>query len=60
MKRKMNRKTLAEKYHLKDIAWALKQKKDKRRKRLNAKFAQSKPLRINSGLFCRVITNFRS
>jgi len=34
MKPKMNWKTLAEKYHLKDIAWAMKQKKRKKTKKL--------------------------
>lgn len=38
MKRKINWKNLTEKYHLKDIAWALQQKKGKKTKKLQHKF----------------------
>ena len=37
MKHKMNRKKLAEKHQLKDIAWALKQKKGKKTKKVQRK-----------------------
>ena len=40
MKRKMNRKKLAEEYQLKDIAWALKQKKGKKTKKPKRKIRE--------------------